>query len=81
MKPTYPIATTKAGVATLMPRTAPRFSRSLDASNPCVRSSTVRIEPMATKQRVHPADRIVGWACAFGAVALVILACMGALPS
>lgn len=77
MKPTYPIATTKAGVATLMPRTVPRFSRSLDASNPCVRSSTVRIEPMATKQRVHPADRIVGWGCAFGAVVLITFASLG----
>ncbi|UST52924.1 hypothetical protein NF681_11270 [Comamonadaceae bacterium OTU4NAUVB1] len=67
----------RALVSTQLARTAERFSRVLGQNNPAVRSSTARIVPMATKQRVHPADRIVGWGCAFGAFALVGFACLG----
>jgi len=68
---------TRALIAHQLPRTPERFSRVLAQSNPAVRSSAVHIVPMATKQPLHPADRIVAWGCAFGAVAMVIFAGLG----
>jgi hypothetical protein len=35
------------------------------------------IVPMATPIVTHPADRIVGWGCAIGAVALITFSCLG----
>lgn len=68
---------TRALIAHQLARTPDRFSRVLCQSNPAVRSSTARIVPMATKQPMHPADRIVAWGCAFGAVALITFAGLG----
>jgi hypothetical protein len=69
----------RALIAHQVARTPDRFSRVLSQSNPSVRSSNARIVPMNTPQRTHPADVVVGCACAFGGVALIILFSLGVL--
>lgn len=77
MKATYPLATTKAGVAALLPHTPERFSRVLGQANPSVRSSIARIVPMATPAKIHHDDVIVGAVCVFALIALIVFACLG----
>ena len=63
-----------------MPYSVHRFSRTLDEHRPTERSATAVIVPMADTAPIHPDDRIVGWACAFAAIVMAVLAFTGALP-
>lgn len=63
-----------------MPFSVQRFSRSLGERNACIRSSTAQIVPMPDTAPMHPGDRIVLRACAFGGVSLLLLGLLGALP-
>jgi len=68
---------TRALIAHQVPRTPDRFSRVLCQNNPAVRSSTARIVPMATPQRMHPADKLVGCASIAAGVVLGIFGYVG----